>query len=95
MPVSSLRKLICPTLSDGQSFDPTDIVVTEKSFEGDRRGEEKLMVAVLEDAIKCFQKYALEHDHWEKRLFREVEDWILKKNSEWLYSFENICELYS
>jgi hypothetical protein len=87
-----LRKLICPTLSDGQSFDPTDIVVTEKSFEGDRRGEEKLMVAVLEDAIKCFQKYALGHDHWEKRLFQEVEDWILKKNSEWLYSFENICE---
>ena len=59
MPVSSLRKLICPTLSDGQSFDPTDIVVTEKLFEGDRRGEEKLMVAVLEDAIKCFQKYPL------------------------------------
>jgi hypothetical protein len=48
------------------------------------------MVAVLEDAIKCFQKYALEHDHWEKRLLREVGDWILKKNSEWLYSFDNI-----
>jgi hypothetical protein len=71
---------------------PTDIVVSEKSFEGDRRGEEKLMVAVLEDAIKCFQKYTLGHDHWEKRLFQEVEDWILKKNGEWLYSFENICE---
>ena len=61
------------------------------SFEGDNgRGEEKLMVAVLEDATKCFQKYALGQNQWEKRLFQEVEDWILKKNSEWLYSFENI-----
>jgi hypothetical protein len=87
-----MRKLICACLDDAESFDPTDIVVSETSLEGDRRGEEKLMVAVLEDAIKCFQKYALGHDHWEKRLFQEVEDWILKKNSEWLYSFGNICE---
>ena len=87
-----MRKLICACLDDAESFDPTDIVVSETSLEGDRRGEEKLMVAVLEDAIKCFQKYALGHDHWEKRLFQEVEDWILKKNGEWLYSFENICE---
>jgi hypothetical protein len=50
------------------------------------------MVSALEDAIKCFQKYALGHDHSEKTLFQEVEDWILKKNSEWLHSFENICE---
>ena len=87
-----MRKLICACLDDAESFDPTDIVVSETSLEGDRRGEEKLMVAVLEDASKCFQKYALGHDHWEKRLFQEVEDWILKKNSEWLYSFGNICE---
>jgi hypothetical protein len=87
-----MRKLICACLGDAESFDPTDIVVSEKSFEGNRIGEEKLMVAVLENAIKCFQKYAPGHDHWEKRLFQEVEDWILKKNSEWLYSFENICE---
>jgi hypothetical protein len=39
-----------------------------------------------------FPEVPLGHDHWEKRLFQEVEDWILKKNSEWLYSFENICE---
>jgi hypothetical protein len=67
--------------------------VSEKSFGRDnRRGEENLMVAVLEDASKCFQKYAFAHNQQEKRLFQEVEDWILKKNSEWLYSFDNICE---
>ncbi|HTG18123.1 MAG TPA: hypothetical protein VK747_22950 [Blastocatellia bacterium] len=54
-----MRKLICACLDDAESFDPTDIVVSETSLEGDRRGEEKLMVAVLEDAIKCFQKYPL------------------------------------
>ena len=28
----------------------------------------------------------------EKRLFQEAEDWILEKNSDWFFSFENICE---
>jgi hypothetical protein len=78
---------------DRASFGAADPVVIEQFFKnGIRGGEERLMLAVLEDAIKCFQKYALEHDHWDKRLFQEVEDWILKKNSDWLYSFENICE---
>jgi len=65
--------------------------VSEKPFGRDnRRGEENLIVAVLEDASKCFQKYAFAHNQWKKRLFEEVEDWILKKNSEWLYSFGRV-----
>jgi hypothetical protein len=27
-----------------------------------------------------------------KRFSKKWKDWILKKNSEWLHSFENICE---
>jgi hypothetical protein len=53
--------------------------------------EKSLMLAVLEDAIMCFQKYAPAQNSKGKRLFREAEYWILEENSDWLFSFENIC----
>jgi hypothetical protein len=57
-----------------------------------REGEEGLMLAVLDNAIECFQKYVLAQREREKRLFQEAEEWILEKNSDWFFSFENICE---
>ena len=57
-----------------------------------REGEEGLMLAVLEDAIACFQKYAHARDNKGKALFREAEEWLFEKNSDWIFSFESICE---
>jgi hypothetical protein len=80
--------------SDGwTSLDPVDGGVIERLFKKDiREGEEALMLAVLENAIEYFQKYAVAQSQREKRLFREAEEWILEKNSDWFFSFENICE---
>ena len=50
------------------------------------------MLAVLDNAIECFQKYVLAQRERERRLFREAEEWILERNSDWFFSFENICE---
>jgi hypothetical protein len=47
---------------------------------------------VLEDAIECFQKYLFAQNERGKRSFQEAEDWILEKNSDWLFSFHSICE---
>ncbi|MBI4525692.1 MAG: hypothetical protein HY695_17995 [Deltaproteobacteria bacterium] len=58
-----------------------------------REGEEELMLAILEDAVACFQKYVREQGGKGKALFRDAENWILSKNSDWLFSFENICEV--
>jgi hypothetical protein len=78
---------------DGVSFGPADPVVSEQFFKsGIRGGEEKLMLAVLLAAVECFQKHVLAQSVWEKKLFQEAEDWILEKNTDWLFSFENICE---
>ena len=38
--------------------------------------EKKLMLAILEDAIACFQKYAFARDSKGKALFTEAEEWI-------------------
>ena len=57
-----------------------------------REGEEGLMLAVLEDAIACFRKYVHARDERGKALFRDAEEWILEQESEWIFSFENICD---
>lgn len=80
--------------SDGwASFDPVDGGIIERLFKKQiREGEEALMLAVLDNAIECFQKYVLSQREREKKMFREAEDWILETNSDWFFSFENICE---
>ncbi|HEY6365265.1 MAG TPA: hypothetical protein VI585_10805 [Candidatus Binatia bacterium] len=73
--------------------DSADPVVIEQFFTtGIHGGEERLMLAVLQDAVECFQDYALAEYVWEKKLFQEAEDWIWEKNTDWPFSFENICE---
>jgi hypothetical protein len=55
--------------------------------------EQELMLAVLEDAVTCFQGYFAARDKTETRLFREAEEWILQQEkSDWLFSFDNACE---
>jgi hypothetical protein len=57
-----------------------------------RQGEERLMFAVLESAVEDFQKYVLARKPSGKKLFQEAEEWFLDKDSDELFSFENICE---
>ena len=38
--------------------------------------EKKLMLAVLEDAIACYQKYLFARDSKGKALFEDAEQWI-------------------
>ena len=59
----------------------------------DLDAEQVLMLAVLEDAVSCFQKYSSARDKIETSRFHEAEEWILQQGkSNWLFSFDNICE---
>src|SRR5262249_8569265 len=55
--------------------------------------EEKLMLAVLDDAIACFQKYAFALDRKGKVLFQEAEDWAQETNDDWRFSFVHVCDI--
>ena len=75
------------------TLDPADTGIIEKLFKKDiREGEEKLMLAVLENAVEYFQKYIFARNPSGKKLFQEAEEWFLEKDSESFFSFENICE---
>ena len=58
----------------------------------DLESEKRLMLAVLEEAVLCFQKGSFAGDRRRKSLFRDAEEWIMEENSDWPFSFENICE---
>jgi len=53
--------------------------------------EQRLMIAVLQDAIDCVGKYRLTKDHRGRRLFDEAIQWLLAEETDWPYSFECIC----
>ena len=51
------------------------------------------MLAVLQDAVECFQKYLFSKRSKGEALFQEAEEWILDDDRDWLFSFVNVCEL--
>lgn len=55
------------------------------------RGERALMLAILEDAIRCFQEHRHGRRAEPRRLAREAEAWI-RSRSERPFSFVGICE---
>ena len=80
----------------GSLFEP-DILTTSRFRATYQRRfhlepERMLMLAVLEDAIVCFQENVVAIAPKRKALFREAEEWILNEEDSYLYSFENICD---
>ena len=74
------------------AVDPVDTGLAQSQFTRAASAEEKLMLAVLENAIEQFQEYALAEDAKGKAMLQEVEDWLWDKDSDWFFSFESICE---
>lgn len=54
--------------------------------------EKTLMLAVLQDAVVCFQDSLAATDRRKRRLFLEAQEWIMEEDTDYLYSFENICD---
>ena len=54
--------------------------------------EKRLMLAILEDAINCYQENLFSRRPKNKRLFDETEEWITTPGGDWIFSFDNVCE---
>lgn len=60
---------------------------------GEHEPERRLVIAVLQDAVDCFQKHMLSRDRKQQQLFRDAEEWISSTDRSWPFSFENVCDL--
>ncbi len=76
-------------------FQP-DTLLSAQYFETLRRRvldpEKRLMLAIIEEAIGSYQKYLCAQDRRGRTLFGDAEKWIWDEDSNWVFSFENICE---
>jgi hypothetical protein len=58
-----------------------------------RCGEHRLLVAIMQDAVECFQKHIHARDSKRRQLYVDAEVWICAEEDEGPFSFNNICEL--
>ncbi len=80
---------------NGRVYSQASLFKPDTSFDPQWRKtpEQNLMLAVLDDAVSCFQKYFAARDEIGTSLFHEAEEWIIQQGkSNWLCSFDNICE---
>ncbi|MGH7927649.1 MAG: hypothetical protein ACREQV_07630 [Candidatus Binatia bacterium] len=75
----------------------TDVVAAPQ-YADDRRGrslepEKSLMLAILEDALRCFQDNHLARCGNAKRIFHDAQQWLFGAYDDWVFSFENICAI--
>jgi hypothetical protein len=80
----------------GSLFVP-DVLTPEQFYDSRRddssiRPVKKLMMAILEDALRCFQNNADAKTGSRKRLFNEAEAWLCGEGGEGPFSFETVCE---
>jgi hypothetical protein len=55
--------------------------------------EIRLMLAVLEDAINCYQDNIFAVNKKRIQLFKEAEEWFMDDNASWIFSFVSICSI--
>jgi PAS domain-containing protein len=58
-----------------------------------RTPEERLMVALLEEALASYERGLNSTDPMVRQASREVDDWVRSHDSEYLFSFESVCEI--
>ena len=82
----------------GKLFEPDTILPTQfySIFKNSqyREPERRLMVAILEDAVSCLSTDLHRCNPRQRKQYEEAEAWVAADDeSEWIFSFKNICEV--
>ncbi len=60
-----------------------------------KSGEHRLVVAIMQDAVECFQKHIHARDSKRRQLYVDSEVWISEDDDRSVFSFNNVCALLS
>jgi hypothetical protein len=55
--------------------------------------EKALVLAVLEDGIRCFQDNILPQNRKKQMLFEEAQEWLFSDESDGIFSFVSVCAI--
>jgi hypothetical protein len=75
-----------------------DVVLPTQFFAAMRQrvpqeAEYRLVVALLQDAVECYQKHLRARDPKARQLFADAQAWIESDDRAWAFSFVNVCDL--
>jgi hypothetical protein len=78
-------------------FEP-DVLLPVQYFAALKRkkyscGEHRLLIAIMQDAIECFQKHVHARDTKRRQLYMDAELWVTDQNDDGPFSFDNVCDL--
>ena len=80
----------------GMKLEPETILpvqfFTRVGIGASRQPEKRLMLAVLEEAVRTFQRCASARSRRGQRLFAEAEVWFASDETDWPFSYVNICD---
>ena len=80
-----------------QLFQPDTLLPSQYFAALRRKGrqepERHLIIAILQDAVECYQKHLYARDQKARQLFADAEEWIMSEEREYFFAFENVCEL--
>jgi hypothetical protein len=96
--VRGLRLSDAPASEKALAIFQTDILIPNQFRSTYTRtfhleSEKLLMLAVLWDAVACFQANLGAIERRKQQLFIDAEQWIWDSDQNYLFSFENICAL--
>jgi hypothetical protein len=84
---SAIAGIFIPdVLTRGQYYDGI------RTDNGCARPIKRLMLAVLEDAMRCYLTYANSRSRAQRRLFVEAEAWLADRKADGAFAFETVCE---
>lgn len=81
--------------NENHIFEP-DVVLASEFFtprSGLPDPERALMIAVLEEAARCFTNYGGATDRKLRVLHEEAREWFASDDRSHLYAFENVCDV--
>lgn len=77
-----------------------EIVLPVQFFAG-RRGEslatlatKRLMLAILEDAMRCLERSLQSRTHCARQSYLEIEEWMADRDAHGPFAFETICGVF-
>lgn len=56
------------------------------------QGAQRLLLAVLEEAIGTFQRCAMAPDQRSRTMFKQADEWFDSEETGWIFAFESVCD---
>ena len=82
-----------PHLFQPDTMLPSQYYAAALRRRGALKPERRLIVAILQDAIECYQKNLFAREGKARQLYADAEEWITSQDRTHYFSYENLCEV--